>query len=97
MTRHPDKLPSLALMLQDLFEVIQYLKRQYHMPKIVLFGHSCEWQAPFIIAEKYFAEISAPDKNLYIIPGAGHSLMMDQPQLCFEALADIHGKGEQRH
>ncbi|MGG4395552.1 alpha/beta hydrolase [Paenibacillus thiaminolyticus] len=247
LTRNPDKLPSIDLMLQDLFEVIQYLKRQYNMQKIVLFGHSwgsvlgsvfikqhpedvayyigaaqvvnmlhneqvgynkvkelieragdkkslkklekigeypggkivfdraflqkCEavrklqgqynlalkidlaiwlaavtspifqlsdissfkkafqanqkvldyladfdltsesseyqvpvyyvlgerdWQAPFIIAEKYFAEITAPDKNLYIIPGAGHSLMMDQPQLCFEALADIHGRGTQK-
>ncbi|WCR29474.1 alpha/beta hydrolase [Paenibacillus thiaminolyticus] len=40
LTRNPDKLPSIDLMLQDLFEVIQHLKRQYNMQKIVLFGHS---------------------------------------------------------
>lgn len=68
---------------------------EYLVPVYYLLGGN-DWQAPFIIAEKYFADISAPDKKLYIIPDAGHTLMMDQPQLCFEALSDIHSRGEQK-
>lgn len=68
---------------------------EYQVPVYYLLGGR-DWQAPFVIAEKYFTEISAPDKNIYIIPNAGHMLMMDQPQLCFEALSDIHSRGEQK-
>ncbi|BFH67564.1 hypothetical protein J27TS7_17140 [Paenibacillus dendritiformis] len=68
----------------------------YQVPVYYLLGGR-DWQVPFVIAGNYFADISAPDKKLYIIPDAGHTLMMDQPQLCFEALSDIHRRGEQRH
>lgn len=68
---------------------------EYQVPVYYLLGGR-DWQAPFVIAENYFADISAPDKKLYIIPDAGHTLMMDQPQLCFEALSDIHSRGEQK-
>jgi pimeloyl-ACP methyl ester carboxylesterase len=40
LTKNPDKLPTIDLMLQDLFEVIQYLKKRYNKEKIVIFGHS---------------------------------------------------------
>jgi pimeloyl-ACP methyl ester carboxylesterase len=66
---------------------------EYHVPIYYMLGGS-DWQAPYVLAEKYFAEIVAPNKNLYVIPGAGHMIMMEQPQLCFEALSDIHSKEE---
>lgn len=40
LTRNPDKLPTIDLMLQDLFEVIQYLKKKYNKQTIILLGHS---------------------------------------------------------
>lgn len=40
LTKNPDKFPTIDLMLQDLYEVIQYLKKKYNKQKIVLFGHS---------------------------------------------------------
>ncbi|MDP4094723.1 MAG: alpha/beta hydrolase [Bacillota bacterium] len=40
LIKNPDKLPTVDLMLQDLFEVVQYLKKKYKKQKIVLFGHS---------------------------------------------------------
>lgn len=40
LTRNPDRLPTIELLLQDLDEVIQYLKKKYNKRKIVLLGHS---------------------------------------------------------
>ncbi|MFD3269280.1 alpha/beta fold hydrolase [Paenibacillus dendritiformis] len=40
LTRNPDKLPTIDLMLQDVYEVIRYLKGNYNKEKIVVFGHS---------------------------------------------------------
>jgi pimeloyl-ACP methyl ester carboxylesterase len=40
LTKNPDQYPTIELMLQDLYEVVQYLKKKYHKQKIVLLGHS---------------------------------------------------------
>ncbi len=61
----------------------------YPMPIYYILG-SNDWQTPYVIAEKYFEEIEAPHKALYIIPEAGHMTMMDQPRLFFETLREIH-------
>lgn len=40
LTKNPDKYPTIDLMIQDLFEIIQYLKKKYNKQKIILLGHS---------------------------------------------------------
>jgi pimeloyl-ACP methyl ester carboxylesterase len=87
LTRNPDELPTVELMLQDLFEVVQYLKRKYNKKKIVIFGHSwgSDWLAPYVIAEDYFKDIKAPNKEIFVIHNVGHFLMMDQPDLALSA------------
>lgn len=40
LTKNPDKYPTINLMLKDLFEVIQYLKKKYNKQKIIILGHS---------------------------------------------------------
>ena len=40
LTKNPKSLPTLELMLKDLFAVIQYLKEKYRQQKIALLGHS---------------------------------------------------------
>ncbi len=66
---------------------------EYKLPIYYILGRN-DWQAPHSIAENYFSEIIAPNKNIYVIPNAGHMVMMEQPQLCFEAIADIYNKEE---
>ncbi|MCZ8518311.1 MULTISPECIES: alpha/beta fold hydrolase [Paenibacillus] len=50
----------------------------YQVPIYYISGEN-DWQAPYIIAQQYFDEIEAPHKEIFIIPGAGHMAMMDQP------------------
>jgi pimeloyl-ACP methyl ester carboxylesterase len=40
LTKNPDKYPTFDLMIKDLFEIIQYLKRKYNKQKIIILGHS---------------------------------------------------------
>ncbi|GGB62814.1 hypothetical protein GCM10011409_44960 [Lentibacillus populi] len=49
-----------------------------------------DWQTPYTIAQKYFEEIKAPNKKIFIIPDAGHMTMMEQPDLFFNALSEIN-------
>ncbi|MBS4192816.1 alpha/beta hydrolase [Bacillus sp. FJAT-49705] len=61
----------------------------YQVPIYYILGGN-DWQAPYIIAQKYFEEINAPNKNIYVIPNAGHMTMMEQPELFFDALLEIN-------
>lgn len=40
LTKNPDKYPTIELMLKDLYEIIQYLKKRYNKKKVILLGHS---------------------------------------------------------
>lgn len=40
LTKNPDSYPTIAVLLQDVFEIIHYLKNCYQRKKIVLLGHS---------------------------------------------------------
>jgi len=40
LAKNPDTYPTIDLLLQDLFEIIHYLKKKYNRKKIVLLGHS---------------------------------------------------------
>ncbi|TXK80696.1 alpha/beta fold hydrolase [Paenibacillus sp. N3.4] len=61
----------------------------YKVPIYYILGGD-DWQAPYIIAQKYFIRIHAPYKQLFSIPNAGHRIMLDQPDLFYSALLDIH-------
>lgn len=65
--------------------------REYKIPMYYILGGN-DWQAPFVIAEKYFKEIIAPRKKLYIVPNARHMTAMDQPELFYKALFDIDSR-----
>ncbi|MFF2176255.1 alpha/beta fold hydrolase [Lysinibacillus sp. NPDC058147] len=60
----------------------------YKVPVYYILGEN-DWQAPSIIAEEYFAKINAPHKILFIIPNAGHRIMIDQTNLFSDALLQI--------
>ncbi|WP_042351589.1 alpha/beta fold hydrolase [Bacillus massiliigorillae] len=61
----------------------------YEVPMYYILGKE-DWQVPYVIAEEYFEEINAPHKKMYVIPNAGHMTMMEEPDLFFAALSDIH-------
>lgn len=63
--------------------------KEYKVPVYYVLGGN-DWLAPYVIAEYYFKEIKAPNKEVFIIPNAGHFLMMDQPGLVFDALSAIN-------
>ncbi|MBD3919726.1 alpha/beta hydrolase [Paenibacillus sp. PR3] len=65
----------------------------YDMPIYYVLGDN-DWQTPYVIAQQYFEEIKAPHKQLFMIPRAGHMTMMDQPDLFFDALQQIHAREE---
>ena len=68
--------------------------REYKIPVYYILGEN-DWQAPSIIAKKYFAEIVAPRKNLYMIPKARHMTALDQPELFFKALTDVYNREQE--
>ncbi|MFJ7914247.1 MULTISPECIES: alpha/beta fold hydrolase [unclassified Lysinibacillus] len=61
----------------------------YKVPIYFILGDD-DWQAPYIIAEEYFTIINAPHKKLFIIPNAGHRIMMDQTNLFSDTLLQIY-------
>lgn len=65
--------------------------KEYKVPIYFILGGN-DWQAPYVIAEKYFNEIIAPRKNIYLIPNARHMAMLDQPDLFYQSLFDIYDK-----
>ncbi|GCE10174.1 alpha/beta hydrolase [Tengunoibacter tsumagoiensis] len=40
LTKNPESYPTLEVLLQDILEIVHYLKSRYHKQKIVLLGHS---------------------------------------------------------
>lgn len=64
---------------------------EYKVPMYYILGEN-DWQVPYVIAKEYFNTINAPSKNIYLIPDAGHFVMLDQIDLFFEALLDINNK-----
>lgn len=61
----------------------------YRVPVYYILGEN-DWQTPYPIAQKYFESITAPDKEIYMIPNAGHMTMMDEPKLFYYALKEIY-------
>ena len=62
--------------------------RDYEIPVFYILGDR-DFQAPNTIASHYFNSINAPNKKMFIIKDAGHFMMLDQPKLFANALAEI--------
>lgn len=58
LTANPGMLPTIDLVLQDLFEVVQYLKKKYNKSKLVLIGHSWGSVLGSIFIKKYPKEVA---------------------------------------
>lgn len=48
----------------------------YEMPVYYIMGEN-DWQTPYVLANEFFSEIYAPDKEFYLIPDAGHFTQLD--------------------
>lgn len=57
----------------------------YRVPVYYIMGEH-DYQTPLPLAQALFAQLTAPEKKLFIIPGAGHFTMYDNPQGFNEAL-----------
>lgn len=68
---------------------------EYKVPVYYILGEN-DWQTPYVISQEYLNRITAPYKELYLIPNAGHVTMLDQPHLFFDALLEINNK-EKKH
>lgn len=58
LTKNPDKFPIIDLLLKDLFEIIQYLKKKYNKQKIVILGHSWGSVLGSTFIKKYPEEVA---------------------------------------
>lgn len=71
LMKNPDKYPTIDLMLQDLFEIVQYLKEKYSKKKVIIFGHS--WGT---ILGSIFIKRHPEDVEYYI--GCGQVVSIDE-------------------
>ncbi|GAB0167971.1 alpha/beta hydrolase [Lysinibacillus sp. CTST325] len=58
LTKNPDKYPTIDVMLEDLYGIIQYLKQKYKKEKIVLLGRSWGTILGSIFIKKYPVDIA---------------------------------------
>ncbi|MED0669068.1 alpha/beta hydrolase [Aneurinibacillus aneurinilyticus] len=65
----------------------------FQVPVYYILGDQ-DWQAPYVIAQEYFNKIQAPRKQLFLLPGAGHRIMIDQTELFVSALSTIRTREE---
>lgn len=93
-----DLLPFMTGMLvnmQLMRELMSFdLKEEgncYLVPVYYVLGEK-DSQTPIEISMRYFEEVQAPDKKLYLIPGAGHAPMIDNVEEYRRAVREIAGK-----
>lgn len=90
-----DLLPLLTGMfvniqvMKDLmsFDLRKY-QADYQVPVYYVLGEN-DQQTPVEISMKYFDEIHAPEKKLYLIPDAGHLTMLDNTSAYRKAVTEI--------
>ncbi|WP_434305018.1 alpha/beta fold hydrolase [Clostridium botulinum] len=82
-TKNPDEYPTIDLMLKDLFEIVQYLKRKYNKQKIIIFGHSWGTVLGSIFIKKY------PEEVAYYI-GVGQVIsMFENERIGYEKVKEL--------
>ena len=63
----------------------------YQVPVYYVLGEK-DCQTPIEISMKYFEEMDAPEKKLYLIPNAGHAPMIDNVEEYRKAVGEIVGR-----
>lgn len=58
LIKNPNECTTIDLMIKDLFEIVQYLKRKYNKQKIILFGHSWGTVLGSIFIKTYPEEVA---------------------------------------
>lgn len=71
LIKNPDKYPTIDLMLEDLFFIVQYLKKKYNKEKIIILGHSWGTVLGSMFIKKY------PEEVAYYI-GVGQVVSMSE-------------------
>ncbi len=83
LTMNPDKYPTIDLLLKDLFEIIQYLKKKYNRNKIILLGHSWGSVLGSIFIKRY-----PEDVDYYI--GVGQIInMLENERVGYEKVKEL--------
>lgn len=83
LTKNPDKYPTIDLMLKDLFEIIQYLKKKYNKQKIIILGHSWGSVLGSTFIKKYPGEV-----DYYI--GVGQVInMLENERVGYEKVKEL--------
>ncbi|MDP4085260.1 MAG: alpha/beta hydrolase [Bacillota bacterium] len=57
LNKNPDKYPTIDLLLMDLFEIVQYLKKKFNKSKIIVLGHSWGSVLGSIFVNRYPEEV----------------------------------------
>jgi pimeloyl-ACP methyl ester carboxylesterase len=58
LTKNPKSYPTVDVLLQDVLEIVHYLKNRYHKQKIVLLGHSWGSVLGAIFVKQYPEEVA---------------------------------------
>jgi len=83
LTNNPDKYPTIDLMLEDLFEIIQYLKKKYNKQKIIILGHS--WGS--VLGSTFIKQY--PEEVAYYI-GVGQVVsMLENERVGYEKVKEL--------
>ncbi len=86
-------LPNYAVQEQPMVTMLSYDFRkdlQFGVPVLFLFGTE-ETVCPSELVQEHFAEITAPKKQLTVIPEAAHCCFYDQPEAFMTALRGFLG------
>ncbi len=83
LIKNPDKYPTIDLMIKDLFEIIQYLKKKYNQQKIIILGHSWGSVLGSMFIKKY------PEEVAYYI-GVGQVVsMLENERVGYEKVKEL--------
>jgi len=83
LNKNPDKYPTIDLMLKDMFEIIQYLKKKYNKQKIIILGHSWGSVLGSTFIKKY------PEEVAYYI-GVGQVIsMIENERVGFDKVKEL--------
>ncbi len=83
---------GISVNMQVMKELMSFDLRKsgscYQVPVYYVLGEK-DNQTPIEISRRYFEDVQAPDKKLYLIPDAGHAPMIDNVKAYREALREI--------
>jgi len=83
LIKNPNKLPTIDLMLQDLYEIVQYLKKKYNKQKIVLLGHSTGSVLGSLFITKH------PEEVIYYIGAAQVIGMVENEKVGYNKIKEV--------